>query len=88
MASASASTGRVICLERNRASQTLEKKTTTVMSSSIRKNVARMLLRERKRSQYSAAPSRMRAVVWLRPCGMGRAAITIFPEAVAALPSA
>ena len=87
MASASASTGRVICLERNSASQTLEKKTTTVISSSMRKNVARMLLRERKSCQYSAAPSRMRAVVWLRPCGMGSAATTSFPEALRPCPA-
>ncbi len=30
----------------------------------------------------------MRAVVWLSPCGMGSAATTTLPEAVAAMPSA
>ena len=41
MASASASTGRVICFDRNRASHTLEKKTRTVISSSIRESMVR-----------------------------------------------
>ncbi len=87
MASASASTGRVICLDKNSASQTLEKKTKTVISSSIRKNMVRIWLRERKSCQYSSAPERMRAVVWLRPCGMGRAATTTLPDGVADHPA-
>ena len=47
MASAKASTGCVICLERKTASQTLEKKTKTVTSSNVSDKVARMILRER-----------------------------------------
>ena len=66
----------------------LEKNTTTVMSSNIRKNVARTLLRERNSSQYSAAPSRMRAVVWLSPWGIGKAATTSLPDPVTPFPTA
>ena len=65
MASARASASRVICLERSRAGQTLEKKTTTVMSSNMRKNVnLNAVAGEQGKSQYSAAPWRiLRAVV-------------------------
>ena len=45
-------------------------------------------MRERKSCQYASAPERMRAVVWLSPCGMGSAATTTLPEAVADMPSA
>ncbi len=85
MASARADTGRVICLERNIASQTLAKNTSTVTSSSIKK-IRWCGLRpcaSGKSCQYSVAPARMRDVVWLSPCGMGSATVTTgLPEDV------
>ena len=51
IASPSASTGRVICLDRNSASHTLEKNTNTVITNSIRKNMVRIWLRERNNFQ-------------------------------------
>ena len=51
MATPSASTGRVICLERNMASHRLEKKMNTVMSNCSMKKMVRMLLRARNSAQ-------------------------------------
>ena len=88
IASPSASTGRVICLDRNSASQTLEKNTNTVISSSSKTNMVRIWLRFRNSSQYSSAPARMRTTVWLNPTGIGSATTTTLPDAVADIPSA
>ena len=88
MASASASTGRVICLERNSASHTLKKKSKTVMSRRKRKKTVRIRLRERKSCQKSAVPELMLMAVRLKPSGKGRATTTTLPDAVADMPSA
>ena len=88
MATAKASTGRVIWLERYRAIHTLEKMHSTVISSSASNNVLRIHLRLRKSSKYVTEPERMRMAGWLSPCGMGNAVTTILPEGVSERPSA
>ena len=88
MASASASTGRVICLERNSASQTLEKKTKTVISKQHEEKGGANLVARAEELPVNGAPERMRVAVWLSPCGMGSATTTTLPEAVADMPSA